>query len=69
MNEFCTHLDGHKLFVQSIHMFIGLYQLKVDMGMLNTVKIYWDAFRAYSPSSEQKGVRSDEGLTLETSAQ
>ena len=58
MNDFFTHLDDHKLFVQTIHMFNGLYPLKVDVVMLNTVKIYWAAFQAYySPSSEQKGVR------------
>ena len=39
-----------------------LYQLKVDVGMLNTVKIYWADVLSVSLSS-------DEGLTLETSAQ
>ena len=32
-----------------------LYQLKVDLGMLDTVKIYWaDAVWSVNPSSEQK---------------
>ena len=31
-----------------------LYQLKVDVGMLNTVKIYWAEFSGVSSSSEQK---------------
>ena len=52
-----------------------LYQLKVDVGTLNTMKTYWADVTSVSPSSEQKsvavaaGVCSDEGLTLKTSAQ
>ena len=34
----------------------GLYQLKVDVGMLNTVKNYSAGISSVSPSSEQKRV-------------
>ena len=47
-----------------------LYQLKVDVGMLNTRKIYSADILSISPLLEQKkAFCSDEGLMLETSAQ
>ena len=42
-----------------------LYQLKIDVGMLNTVKIYWADVSSVNPSSEQKKpFCSDEGLIM-----
>ena len=45
--------------------------MKVDVGMLNTVKICWAHISSVNPSSEQKSFFycSDEGLMLKTSAQ
>ena len=34
--------------------YIELYQLRVDAGLLNTVKIYWADVSSVSPSSERK---------------
>ena len=45
---------------------IGLYELKVEVGMLNTMKICWADISSISPSLEQKK-GSDEGLTLKKS--
>ena len=32
------------------------HQLKVDVGMLKTVKIYWTHVSSVNPSSEQKSI-------------
>ena len=44
-----------------------MYQRKVDVDMLNAVKSVLADISSVSPSSEQSPC-SDEGLTLETSA-
>ena len=46
-----------------------LYEQKVDVGMLNTVKIYWADVSSVNPSSLLFAFFSDEGRTLQTPAQ
>ena len=46
----------------------ALYQHKVDVDMLNAVKGVLADISSISPSSEQRAICSEEGLTLETSA-
>ena len=45
-----------------------MYQHEVDVDMLNTVKSVLADVLSVSPSSEQRPICSDEGLTLETPA-
>ena len=46
-----------------------MYQCKVDVDMLNAIKSVLADISSVSPSSEQRAeLCSDEGLTLETSA-
>ena len=45
-----------------------MYQRKVDVDMLNAVKSVLADVLSVNPSSEQRALYSDEGLTCETSA-
>ena len=45
-----------------------MYQHKVDVDMLNAIKSVLADVSSVGPSSEQKGLCSDEGPVLETSA-
>ena len=45
-----------------------MYQGKVDVDMLNSIKSVLADVSSVIPSSEQRLICSDEGLTLETSA-
>ena len=45
-----------------------MYQRKVDVDMLNAVKSVLADVSSISPSSDQRALCSDEGLTLNTSA-
>ena len=45
-----------------------MYQHEVDKDMLNAIKSVLADVSSISPSSEQKALCSDEGLTLKTSA-
>ena len=64
-SHWCEH--GFCLVLLLIHSYIGLYPLKVDVGMLNTANIFLADISSVS-SLLEKAVCSDEGLTLETSA-